>query len=54
MMLLALLNWQRSHEWSSQALLFETDYANGNQNSFMVRMLINEHANEDRIGRVIE
>ena len=52
--LLAIVNWQRNTEWQSQAVLFETDYANGHRSTFMVRMLIGEHGNENRFGRVTE
>jgi len=52
--LLALLNWQRSHEWSSQALLFETDYARGNRTAGNIRFVIGEHRLEGRYARVVE
>lgn len=52
--LLAAVNWQRNADWQSQAVLFETDYANGSRSPYMVRMLVGEHAGNNRIGRVVE
>lgn len=53
-LLFSALGWARNADWSSQAVLFESDYARGIPTQANVRILISEHADKERWGRVTE
>lgn len=53
-LLLTAAGWARNSDWSSQSVLFESDYARGIRTQANVRILISEHADEERWIRVSE
>jgi hypothetical protein len=53
-LLLTAAGWARNSDWSSQSVLFESDYARGIRTQANVRILISEHADEQRWSRISE
>lgn len=53
-LLFSALSWDRNHEWGSELLLFETEYARGNRSALGMRVLISSHQHQGHYKRVEE
>jgi tetratricopeptide (TPR) repeat protein len=54
LLLLAALTWERNYDWSSELLLFETDYARGIRTDATIRILVSSHQDQGHAARVAE
>lgn len=53
-LLLAAVTWDRNYDWSSELVLFETQYQEGHQNLHTLRILLAHLNNNGRFGRAAE
>ena len=53
-LLLSVLCWERNYEWSSEIMLFETEYSLGNNGLAIIRILASAHLLEGRYSRITD